>query len=74
METILTLSGSARRARSRGWNNHARSGRRLAEALPELRLRVICDRFPGLVPDPGVPVDVERGRPKRASSRRDRSV
>ena len=53
---LSTWSGSARRARSAGLTSLVAVWERLAKAFPELRLRVICDRFPVSFPLPVVPI------------------
>ncbi len=54
--TISTLSGSVRRARFEGLEQARPIWERLAKAFPQLRLRVICDRFPEAFPIPVIPV------------------
>ena len=49
-------SGLVRRARSRASSRPGRSGKRVADAIPGVKLRVICDRFPDAFPLPVVPI------------------
>ncbi len=59
---MSTWSGSARRARSGAWKQSRPIWERLAKAIPRLRLRVICDRFPQPFPLPVVCRSPGRGQ------------